>query len=176
MHMALSSSRHSWAPPSPPPPSGPLPGPLAEWGRRIPAFLIDLAVLLPGMLVGVMLWFAEFHRVVELAGEVGTAPTPRIGLLLASMLAPFVLAIANRGVAQGLTGKSLGKHMMRVKVVRVADGAAPGLGWGLLRMLLESATGWIDVVCALVTDRRQRLGDLAAKTVVIDTRTAARRS
>ena len=98
--------------------------------------------------------------------------TPEPGLLasygwcFAGMLAVLIVQGINRGVVQGRTGKSLGKRFMKISVVRLADGRPAGGWWGLLRVVLEQVAGVIDVVLAFATERRQRLGDMAAKTVV----------
>ena len=189
----------SLAPPPPPPPAGWYPdgsgghrywdgvrwiahqpasaavtGPaLAPWGRRIPAFIIDMVLLVPGSVLFVVVWVHEFTRVIDAANTNGTAPAPRFGLLFLSWLLNLGFQVLNRGVVQGLTGKSLGKLIMKVRVVRIEDGGNPGLGWGLLRILIETVAGLVDVVVAFVNDRHQRLGDLAGKTMVVEDSAAA---
>jgi uncharacterized RDD family membrane protein YckC len=125
------------------------------------------------MVLFIAVWIHEFNRVIDQTSANGTAPAPRIGVFFLGWFANVVLLVLNRGVAQGLTGKSLGKWIMKVRVVRIEDGSNPGLGWGLLRALLESVVGVIDVVLAFVTDRHQRVGDMAAKTMVVDDHVAA---
>ena len=62
----------------------------------------------------------------------------------------------------GLTGFTLGKRLLRIRVARL-DGKPVGLGWALLRTLLL-----LLIVPPLVTDRDLRgLHDRAASTVVI---------
>jgi uncharacterized RDD family membrane protein YckC len=140
----------------------------ADWGKRVPAFLIDIALVVPGFVFTFFAWFHEVNRVIDEAGDNGTAPLPRIGVFFLGWFMSVLAVLLNRGVAQGLTGRSLGKKIMKVRVVRIADGTPPGLGWGLLRLAIEMIAGWIDIIIAFVTDRHQRLGDMAAKTLVVD--------
>jgi uncharacterized RDD family membrane protein YckC len=72
-------------------------------------------------------------------------------------------------------GRTLGKHARDLKVVK-ASGAQPVLGDFLLRWLLipvDVMTGAIGVLVMLVTANVQRLGDLAAGTVVVKLRAGA---
>lgn len=67
-------------------------------------------------------------------------------------------------------GQSIGKKLMNIRVVK-ADGSTPTLGAYLLRWLLYLVdvplTGGLGVIVVLVTKNSQRLGDLAAGTMVI---------
>ena len=70
-------------------------------------------------------------------------------------------------------GQSVGKRLMHLRVVQT-DGSEPTIGSYLLRWLLYPVdvgfSGGIGLVCVLVTKNRQRLGDLAAGTMVIKER------
>lgn len=72
-------------------------------------------------------------------------------------------------------GQSLGKLAMKTRVVTV-DGNAPTVGSSLLRWLLYPVdtvlTGGLGVVFITFGKHRQRLGDLAAGTMVIKTSAA----
>lgn len=67
-------------------------------------------------------------------------------------------------------GQSLGKMAMKTRVVK-ADGSTPTLGDYVLRWLLYIVDGpmtsFMGVLVMLITKRTQRLGDLAAGTMVI---------
>jgi uncharacterized RDD family membrane protein YckC len=67
-------------------------------------------------------------------------------------------------------GQTLGKYLMKTRVVRV-DGSSPSVGDILLRWLILVVDiiffGAVAAFSMLVTSRRQRLGDLAAGTMVI---------
>lgn len=67
-------------------------------------------------------------------------------------------------------GQSLGKKLINIRVVK-ADGSTPGIGSYLLRWLLfpidGPLTGGMGLLSILLTKNNQRLGDLAAGTMVI---------
>ena len=66
--------------------------------------------------------------------------------------------------------QSLGKRLLNIRVVK-ADGSTPSLSSYLLRWLLFPIdlpiTGGLGVIVILLTKNHQRLGDLAAGTMVI---------
>lgn len=75
-------------------------------------------------------------------------------------------------LAEWLTGRSLGKVMFGLKVVRT-DGTPPGLWAVVLRNILrplDVATFGVTLIMAMLTPLRQRLGDMAAATTVVQTR------
>lgn len=67
-------------------------------------------------------------------------------------------------------GQSIGKRLLNIRVVK-ADGSTPTLSAYLLRWLLYSIdvtfTGGLGLIVIIVTKNNQRLGDLAAGTMVI---------
>ena len=67
-------------------------------------------------------------------------------------------------------GQSLGKRLMNIRVVK-ADGSVPSISSYLLRWLLfpidGPITGGLGLLVALLTKNSQRMGDLAAGTMVI---------
>lgn len=67
-------------------------------------------------------------------------------------------------------GQSLGKMAMKMRVVKM-DGSTPTLGDYLMRWLLYiidgPGLGFVGILAIVLTKNNQRLGDLAAGTVVI---------
>lgn len=67
-------------------------------------------------------------------------------------------------------GQSLGKRIMKIRVV-MKDGSTPTLGSYLLRWLLWTVDGptlsFLGVLVILINRHNQRLGDLAAGTMVV---------
>ena len=90
----------------------------------------------------------------------------------ASLLAySFATNLANMVLLQGLTGATIGKHLLGLRVRR-ADGAP----LGVLRALARYFAMWLSVLsfgigflCVLWTSRRRALHDFVAGTVVIRT-------
>ena len=65
-------------------------------------------------------------------------------------------------------GQSVGKMAMRIKVVN-KDGSTPTIGSYFMRWLTFNLEFWtgIGLLCILLSDNSQRLGDMAAGTMVI---------
>ena len=131
-------------------------------GRRIGAGLIDLGILLVIVLL--------------VGGIIGndTAPgapdSARFGAL--DRLLIVILAFGYYWVSETVWQQTLGKRALGIQVVRV-DGSKPGAGATFVRTLLrivDSFPGFyiVGLVAVFATGpRRQRLGDMAAKTRVV---------
>lgn len=75
-------------------------------------------------------------------------------------------------LAEGLYGRTLGKMAVGIKVVREDGGGRPGIGKAALRTLLRSTVDGfgsylVAFVVALASGKNRRLGDMAAKTLVV---------
>jgi uncharacterized RDD family membrane protein YckC len=64
-------------------------------------------------------------------------------------------------------GQSWGKKLVKTRVIDAKTAATCTFGQSFLRNLLLALLSWIDWVF-IFGDRRQRLGDRAAKTIVVD--------
>lgn len=86
-----------------------------------------------------------------------------IGITAAVLLAYYVFA-------EALAGATLGKTAIGIRVVNASDSGRLGLRQAFLRNLLrlvDSLAGYlVGAIVIMVTNRRQRLGDLAAGTIV----------
>ena len=125
--------------------------------RRVIAGLIDLAIVAAGALA-----------VAFAAGIVGGDGTP-VGLPVVAVMTAWALyyyfALESGG------GQTLGKKVMRIRVVRL-DGSPAGMGdiavRTVLRLIDMQFAYLVGLVVMLVTgERRARLGDLAAKTMIV---------
>ena len=71
----------------------------------------------------------------------------------------------------GLTGRTVGKFITGIRVVDAGTGRAPGLLSALVRTLLRLIDGifayLVGFLIVINSDRRRRLGDMAAKTLVV---------
>jgi uncharacterized RDD family membrane protein YckC len=126
--------------------------------RRVLAALIDLGVLAAGGLVIALVAGA-------LAGGRSEFP-PALDVILLAWALYYYFACESGG------GQTIGKRVMRLRVVR-ADGTEAGMREIFVRTILRVIDGialyLVGLVVMLVTgERRQRLGDLAAATVVVD--------
>lgn len=116
--------------------------------RRVAAAVIDLV---PALLLGV------------LAGVAGLSLTVGLQLVLVGWALYYFFALESGD------GQTLGKRLMKLRVVS-ADGSPATMRQIATRTVVRIVDGHIiGLVAMLATgDRRQRLGDLAAGTVVTD--------
>lgn len=134
----------------------------AGFWQRVVAFLGDGGLLLTLALppVGLVLLFD--------AGLLGTsAPSAlRSGALIGLALAAFGLLVFYFPLLEARFGKTLGKHLLRLRVVR-ENGAPIGLGQAFVRRLSLYFDIWVvDALFVPFTKRRQRALDIVAKTIV----------
>ena len=134
--------------------------PIASVGSRAVGLLVDGLLQGLGMLV---LGFA--------AGAVGTSGLGWVGVSM-FLLAVFALLFGYPVAFETFwRGRTPGKALMGLRVVTV-EAAPVGLRHAAIRAALGlldfwASSGGVAVVSALFTRRAQRLGDLAAGTVVI---------
>jgi uncharacterized RDD family membrane protein YckC len=93
------------------------------------------------------------------------------GILSVLLLFLFVNLVVYLGyfvVFEGLTGRTFGTMLLNVEVVRAEDGGPPGMGRAALRALMFLAVdGVAGLFVILASSRHQRLGDMAANTLVV---------
>ncbi len=128
-------------------------------GERVLARLIDMAILFIYMITLFELepwrWIASGNNDVVNLIVIMTLVAPA---MFYSLLCEYFM-----------DGQTLGKRFMRIRVVMV-DGAAPTLGAILLRwvfLVVDMYFYCLGVIVIICTRRNQRLGDLAAGTMVI---------
>jgi uncharacterized RDD family membrane protein YckC len=143
-----------------PPPNASVPAP-ASVGRRVAATLIDLVPLL-----------ALFALLAYTIGEWDLErPHRRIALRNEDFLLYLALVLAYYGVLEAAFGRTLGKAMLRLRVVRL-DGSTPTTGQVAKRTLMRlldflPAFYLVGFVAAIANERNARLGDLVADTAVV---------
>lgn len=144
-----SSASQAWAGP-----------PLADWGTRVLAYLIDAAITIAA-------WIVVFIVALVL-GKIASALGVLVALLGYVAIIGFVLW--NLGWQVGVTGQSIGKKQMHIRVLKEADGQPLGGGMGIVRQLAHFVDG---VICdigylfPLWDPKKQTLADKIMKTVVI---------
>jgi uncharacterized RDD family membrane protein YckC len=101
-----------------------------------------------------------------------------VAWLASRLVPPFIVFIAAlalfaggfclyTAIAEYRFGTTIGKHLLGLRVVR-ESGAGIGFGQSVVRQLPAFLqVGWIDVLFALFTDRRQRAFELLSKTRVV---------
>ncbi len=126
-------------------------------GRRVLACLLDcFLVTLPSSVAFTPLLFVNSSLLLTLI------------LLLVFVLLLCVLYLVYVVVFDGFRGRTLGKALLGIEVVRAEDGGVPGPGRAALRALaFLFADMLVGVFVMLVSPKRQRPGDMAANTLVI---------
>lgn len=147
-----------YAPPPPPPPRAPDSGEVV--GRRIGAALLDLVPLIVLFVVLGLLLGDNSTEDDNLSINLNGWPAVLF----------FALVLAYYGVCEALWAQTLGKRLLGIKVADAAGGR-PTAGRIAIRTVLRIIDGLpflylLGLILVLVTPGRQRLGDLAARTVV----------
>ena len=115
-------------------------------GRRVVATLLDGLVL--GLAYGLVAWA---FGTVTTAGPYSWTAETSTGPTLLYALGAFAYFV----IMEGYGGQTLGKMAVGVRVVDEHTGEVPGLGY------------LVAFVVVLVSPRRQRIGDMAAHTLVV---------
>lgn len=135
----------------------------ASLGDRVVARLIDYMIVIAyGIVVGIIIF------------DLDLSDNLTRNAFVAVILALYLPALFYHPVMELLHhGQSVGKTVMHIKVVN-DDGTSPTLSGYLLRFLLtpiDIELGGLGLVSIVLTKKSQRLGDLAAGTMVIKTKT-----
>ncbi|MFK0254041.1 RDD family protein [Streptomyces sp. NPDC090445] len=134
--------------------------PLAHWGLRVGAHLLDVLII-AGPMYG--LGFIDL----AMASDPATAEPGvffAIGVLYAIGMAVFQL------YREGSTGQSIGKKIVGISVRREADGNVLGFGMAFVRKLahaLDSLACYLGWLWPLWDDKSQTFADKVCSTVVI---------
>lgn len=145
-------TQDSYAPAAPPTP--------APMGRRVGAAIIDIIVLI----VISVIFTAIFG---DSTNDDNGTSFQLTGLPFVVML---LIGIGYYVVPEALQGQTLGKMALGLRAVG-EDGKPLTWGTSLIRNLLRIVDGLfiylVGFIIAMTNDRRQRLGDMVAKTIVV---------
>jgi uncharacterized RDD family membrane protein YckC len=131
-------------------------------GRRVLAIIVD------GLLLGVLFWVMSMLFGSSSAGG-GQVSASMTGL-------PFVLYLlivfAYFTLMEGYLGQTVGKMLLGIKVIREDNGEVPGLKVAAIRTILRlidvlPAAYLVGFIAVLISAKNQRLGDMAANTLVV---------
>lgn len=129
--------------------------------QRVPAYLFDLFVRL-GAFFGVLLFVMFFSAFVPFAGTLST-----IGMILLFFVMYWFYGVY---FETAFNGRTLGKMLFKLRVIstdgRPINGMQAALR-NLLRLADTFPTPITGLICMGITSRFQRIGDLAAGTMVI---------
>jgi uncharacterized RDD family membrane protein YckC len=147
------------------PPSGGFPGQspvggarnFANWGQRVGAYLIDMAPALVLYLIG----YAMIAAGSITAGNI---------VLAVGILAGLGWTIYNRWIQGGNTGQSLGKRVLKIRLVNETTGQPLGAGGAFLRdicHILDGLPCYIGYLWPLWDDKNQTFADKITGSVVL---------
>lgn len=155
------------APAPPPPPPGYVPpNPLADLGSRIVAGIIDYIII--AVIAGVL-------AILTFAPLMFAAPWMMRGFdwgWFGGMFGlQFFLWLIYFTYFEGTSGQTIGKKFAHVRVVK-EDGSRCDFGSALVRSILRIVDSLpfiyvLGIILIAATDKRQRLGDMLAKTIVV---------
>lgn len=158
-------------------------GPLANWGQRVGAMLIDSLLSMIGLIpyvVGIVLFVVgarDSGGYDSVYTDVYEPPTPgNTGQMLAGGVLAVVgallmlgIQIWNRAFKQGRTGQSVGKKVVGLKLVEERTGQPMGAGMAFVRDLAHTLDGlaYIGYLWPLWDPKRQTFADMVMSTVVV---------
>lgn len=139
---------------------------LATLGQRIVAWIVDLIII--GIIAAVLGGLA--FGSIFLGGLAANPFAAVFGVtaLVVMFVVIFGYTIYFEGARQGQT---VGKMVMKIRVVDEKTGKFITMEQALIRNILRiidnQVIGLIAVILIAVTEKKQRLGDILAKTVVV---------
>ena len=134
-------------------------------GRRVVGTIID------GLIFGTVYWllalaFGDIRTEGEAANWVSNLPA-WVSVAYGLFVVGYYILL------EGYRGQTIGKMATGIKVVTEATGANPGVAAAAIRTVLRLVDGLFNYAVAfasvLVSAKRQRLGDMAAHTLVVHT-------
>ena len=139
-------------------------------GQRVLATLVDAAAIFLGIMALLLVqWLIGLGAALAGLPEGVQITVGIIGVLV--NLAIPVLVVAYYVYFEGRKGQTLGKKMSGIKVVREDTGEVPGMQAALIRTLLRVVDGFfgylVGFLVANSSEKRQRLGDMVAHTLVV---------
>ncbi|WP_329135662.1 RDD family protein [Streptomyces sp. NBC_01476] len=169
-------------------PGGPLPGmpPLASWGARLGALLLDglIVMLIPGGLLsaGYIQWVSKLVDSVDQCDKLGISsencptPHPSGGSLTLIGIGAVLSLIAGLWLAyrEGKTGQTPGKRIAGIRLLKEYDGSALGFGLAFGRRLLhvlDSMACYLGWLWPLWDAKHQTFADKIVKSVVVKDQT-----
>lgn len=139
--------------------------PLGSLGARLLAHLIDVVFfLVPAFFLAGNAYSAYFGGLTESGFNLSGLPALEV---MAAVVLAFLVYLV---FFEGVLGATAGKIILGLRVKSV-EGASCGFSRALVRNLLRLVDGigvyLVALIVALVTKKKQRVGDLAAHTIVV---------
>lgn len=126
-----------------------------------------LATIVDAIVLGIL--FALLTIPFGSSSVEGAAASSSLGSL--GTLLYVALAFAYYTLLEGYRGQTVGKMLLGIKVVREDTGDVPGIGAAAIRTVLRIIDGifayLVAFITVLISGKNQRLGDMAAHTLVV---------
>ena len=137
---------------------------LASLGDRVVARIMDYGVFLGIYLVTLI--------ILAIAGVFSNSGGAASGLVIIVVVWLILCVLYDLLCEIFLNGQSVGKKAAKIKVISL-NGARPGIGQYLLRWIFRVIDfgitfGSLALISVVVTDKKQRLGDIVAGTTVVN--------
>jgi uncharacterized RDD family membrane protein YckC len=169
--------------PPPPPAGAALPKEAyTPWFTRVVGYVIDIvpAAVVIGIGAGIAFGTADNQCTSDTNGNgvYCTSSFTAFGVIIYALAYLVVLAYAiwNWGYRQGTTGQTIGKSMMKFKVVSEKTGQPIGFGLSIVRQLahiIDAAICYIGFLFPLWDAKRQTLADKIMSTICLPVQQAA---
>lgn len=152
----------------------------ASWRRRVLASVIDaLPIVALALLALLLVWLTRNRlcdgdpSVRDLGSQCGDSGATTSGLLcfVACWLAGIGYAVWNFGLRQGRVGSSIGKSLLRVRIVGQTTGEPIGFWPSIIRQLahaLDVVTLGVGFLWPLWDHRRQTFADKLTSTICVN--------
>ncbi len=163
-----------------PPPPPPMPGPalpkeaFTPWIHRVGAYIIDSIpiLLVVGIAQGIAIGTGDNQCVSYGNGIACTSSYSAFGviIILLASLAALAYALWNWGYRQGTTGSSIGKSVLKFKVIAEKTGQPIGFGMSVVRQIahvVDAVVCYIGFLWPLWDDKRQTFADKIMSTVCV---------
>ncbi|RZT28758.1 putative RDD family membrane protein YckC [Kribbella sp. VKM Ac-2569] len=146
--------------------------PLADWGPRVAASLIDSLISLAPLLIG----FGAL--IANTAARDGNPPPDDVPqwwsiiLFFVGTIASIALSLWNRVFRQGGSGQSVGKSALHIKLIDAVTGEPIGAGRSFLRDFLSGVFNnacFLNVLWPLWDEQKQTWHDKVMNTYVVRT-------
>lgn len=147
----------------------------ASLGARAAAALIDSLILFGGFIAAAFVYFSVLasRGAIDVSDPAAAQELSRRLTALPTWLGNLIVLgglFLYYTVSEGLSGTTPGKSALHLRLATL-DGRRPGIVAVVVRNLVRVGEAWLlylpAVVAWFATPRRQRLGDLAAGTVVL---------
>jgi uncharacterized RDD family membrane protein YckC len=151
------------------------PSPLGDLGSRIVAGIVDYVII--GIITGILALLLFLNvassgvRVVTDVTGPGMMGVPNWFGFFGTLGVMWLLWLVYFTYFEGTSGQTVGKKLAHIKVIK-EDGSKCDFGSALVRNILRIVDHFpflyiLGIILIAATDKRQRLGDMLAKTIVV---------